>query len=127
MKKKELIRFTDRLLEEKARILNMPGRIRKEELQLSTDDLADEADLASSGLTQSMNIRLRDRETLLLRKIEEALGKIERNEFGICEGCEESIEPKRLEARPMAEMCIRCKEAEELVERTQQASPRAVA
>ena len=81
MNKKELSRFTERLLAEKARILNMPGRIRKEELQLSTDDLADEADLASSGLSQSMNIRLRDRETLLLRKIEEALSKIERGEF----------------------------------------------
>ena len=127
MKKKDLSRFTESLLEEKARILNMPGRIRKEELQLSTDDLADEADLASSGLTQSMTIRLRDRETLLLRKIEEALSKIDRGEFGICEGCEEPIEPKRLMARPMADMCIRCKEAEELIERTQQASPRAVA
>ena len=126
MKKKDLNRFADRLVEEKSRILNGP-RISKEELALSTDDLADEADLASSGLTQSMNIRLRDRETLLLKKIEEALHKIQRGEFGVCEGCEEPIEVKRLEARPMADMCIRCKEAEELVERTMQAVPRATA
>ena len=123
MKKKDLNRFAERLTEEKARILNGPARIRREELALSTDDLADEADLASSGLTQSMNIRLRDRETLLLKKIEEALNKIQRNEFGVCEGCEEPIELKRLEARPMADMCIRCKEAEELIERTMQSGP----
>lgn len=124
MKKKDLNRFAERLTEEKARILNGPARIRREELALSTDDLADEADLASSGLTQSMNIRLRDRETLLLKKIEGALNKIHSGEFGLCESCEEPIELKRLEARPMADMCIRCKEAEELIERTMTAVPR---
>ncbi len=127
MKKKDLNRFADRLRDEKTRILSGPARIRREELQLSPDDLADEADLASSGLTQSMNIRLRDRETLLLKKIETALSKIDRGEFGLCEGCEEPIEAKRLEARPMADMCVGCKEAEELVERTSMATPRLVA
>ena len=127
MKKKDLSRFENRLREEKDRILGTPARIRREDIQLSPDDLADEADLASSGLTQSMNIRLRDRETLLLKKIDTALLKIAHGEFGICEGCEEPIEPKRLEARPMADMCIGCKEAEELVERTSTATPRLVA
>ncbi len=123
MKKKDLIRFADRLREEKSRILSGPARIRREELQLSQDDLADEADLASSGLTQSINIRLRDRETLLLKKIETALSKIDRGEFGVCEACEEPIEAKRLDARPMADMCVGCKEIEEQVERTLTSAP----
>jgi len=74
-------------------------------------------DLASSELNQSVALRLRDRERLLLQKIEIALAKIEEGTFGICDLCEEPIEPKRLEARPVAELCIRCKEAQEQQEK----------
>lgn len=118
MKKKDLARFAERLRDEKAKILNHTEKTRAEGLTLSPDDLADEVDLASSELNQSVTLRLRDREMLLLKKIEEALAKIDTGTFGICEACEEPIEPKRLEARPVAELCIRCKEAQELEEKT---------
>ena len=117
MKKKDLSRFADQLREEKAKILNHSDKNRAEELTLSTDDLADEVDLASSELNQSVALRLRDRERLLLHKIEVALAKIDAGNFGICESCEEPIELKRLEARPVAELCIRCKEAQEQQEK----------
>ena len=113
MKKKDLAQFTTRLKEEKARILNNTERSKHEDMTLSPDDLPDEVDLASSELNQSVALRLRDRERLLLQKIEEALARIESGNFGICETCEEPIEPKRLEARPVATLCIRCKEAQE--------------
>lgn len=113
MKKKDLERFQQRLLEDKARILNHTEKNKNEELTLSHDDLADEVDLASSELNQSVALRLRDRERLLLQKIEIALNKIEKGNFGVCDVCEEPIETKRLEARPVAELCIRCKEAQE--------------
>mgnify|MGYP006273060843 FL=1 len=115
MKKKELARFTEKLLEEKSRLLNHSEK--KDDLQMSHDDLADEVDLASSELNQNVALKLRDRERSLLQKIELALAKIEEGTFGICEGCEEAIELKRLEARPMAELCIRCKEAQEVEEK----------
>jgi DnaK suppressor protein len=118
MKKKDLSRFADRLRDEKAKILNHTEKTGKEGLTLLPEDLADEVDLASSELNQSVTLRLRDREMLLLKKIEEALAKIDSGTFGICEACEEPIEPKRLEARPVAELCIRCKEAQELEEKT---------
>lgn len=117
MKKKDLERFSERLLEEKAKILNHTEKVKKEDLTLSPDDLADEVDLASSELNQTVALRLRDRERLLLHKIETALAKIETGRFGICESCEETIEVKRLEARPVAEFCIRCKEAQERKEK----------
>ena len=113
LKKKDLQRFTERLKEEKSKILNQLEKTAKADLQLSADDLPDEVDLASSELNQSMGLRLRDRERLLLQKIEVALAKIEEGTYGVCESCEESIEMKRLEVRPVAELCIRCKEAEE--------------
>ena len=84
MKKKELQVFAQRLKDDKARILNHTEK-KSEELTLSTDDLADEVDLASSELNQSVALRLRDRERSLLQKIEIALSKIENGTFGICD------------------------------------------
>lgn len=117
MKKKDLARFAERLREEKARILNHAEKTKNEGLTLSTDDLADEVDLASSELNQSLSLRLKDRERALLQKIEAALAKIDTGTFGVCDGCEEPIDTKRLEARPVADLCIRCKEAQELKEK----------
>jgi DnaK suppressor protein len=117
MKKKDLERFAERLREEKARLLNHSEKVRHEDMALSTDDLADEVDLASSELSQNLSLRLKDRERSLLQKIEEALGKIQEGTYGVCESCEEPIEAKRLEVRPVAELCIRCKEAQEKIEK----------
>ena len=89
-----------------------------EEAAFDTDDLPDEIDLASSEYTQSMVFRLRDREKFLLKKIDDALARIENGNFGICEICEEEISVKRLEARPVTTMCIRCKEEQEKQEKS---------
>ena len=113
-KKKDLNKFAQLLRDEKARLLNHTEKNKNADLTLSTDDLADEVDLASSELNQNVSLRLRDRERDALQKIEEALAKIEDGLYGICEGCEDPIEPKRLEIQPTADLCIRCKEAEEL-------------
>lgn len=117
MKKKDLARFAQLLREEKARVLNHSEKSKHEDLTISSEDLADEVDLASSELNQSVSLRLRDRERALLLKIETALAKIEGGTFGVCDGCEEPIEVKRLEARPVADLCIRCKEAQERSEK----------
>jgi DnaK suppressor protein len=114
LKKKDLKTFTELLKKEKARVLNQLEKTKREDLTLHAEDLPDEVDLASSDLNQSMSLRIRDRERELVLRIEEALAKIEEGTYGQCEMCEEPIEVKRLEAQPMAEMCIRCKEQEEI-------------
>ena len=53
-----------------------------------------------------------------LRDVEHAIAKIGDGTFGICERCEEDISPKRLEARPVTTLCIRCKEEQEKKERS---------
>lgn len=70
-------------------------------------------DKASSQANQAFNLRIRDRESILINKIKESLVKIDNNEFGICEACGEDISWGRLMARPMATKCIKCKENEE--------------
>ena len=70
-------------------------------------------DLASSEYLQSFQFRLRGRERTFLAKIDKALAKINDDSFGICEDCGEPIHTKRLEARPEAALCIKCKEEQE--------------
>jgi DnaK suppressor protein len=106
------------LEDSKTALLDSAKKTLAEESSFDTDDLPDEIDQASSEYAQSMAFRLRDREKFLLQKIEKALLRIEEGTFGICERCEEDISPKRLEARPVTTLCIRCKEEQEKKERS---------
>lgn len=117
MNQNDLQRFKE-MLEESRKALIQSARRTLEESNFDTDDLPDEIDLASSEYNQSMVFRLRDREKFLLKKIEKALGRIEDGSFGICERCEEDISIKRLEARPVTTLCIRCKEEQEKKEKS---------
>lgn len=118
MNKKDLKRFQTTLTARLEEISKTAEVTKKQGLGFSQEDLPDEVDLASSESDQSMNLRLRDRERILFRKIQKALEKIEAGDFGLCERCGEEIGLKRLEARPVTDLCIRCKEEEERVERT---------
>src|SRR5271154_6501068 len=89
LKKKELKRFRDLLLEKKAEILNNAKRTLNEDMMLDQDDLPDEMDLASSEYLQSFTFRLRGREKAFLEKIQKALAKIDDGTFGTCEECSE--------------------------------------
>ena len=117
LKKKELKRFRELLLEKKDEILRNAKRTLNEDMTLDSDDLADEMDLASSEYLQSFTFRLRGREKTFLKKIDHALAKIDDGTFGICEDCGEAIHVKRLDARPETTLCIRCKEDQERIEK----------
>lgn len=118
LKKRDLKRFKGLLLQSKAELVKKARRTLSEEMTLDTDDLPDEMDLASSEYNQSMIFRLRGREKILLEKIDKALDKIDSGMFGVCENCEEEIEVKRLDARPVTTLCFRCKDEQEKRERT---------
>lgn len=109
---KTLSKFKKLLLDEKQRVLNS-ARKDLEDIKVDVDDLPDETDMAASEINQTLAFKLRDRERLLLGKIDEALLKIEEGTFGTCESCEEPIEIRRLEARPVSTLCINCKEHKE--------------
>jgi DnaK suppressor protein len=113
MDAKALVRFRKMLLEEKQRLLNNSKNAMKNELSLSPDDLPDETDLAASEINQTLVFKLRDRDRQLLAKIDEALHRMDEGTFGTCEDCEEPIEPRRLEARPVSTLCVACKEKQE--------------
>ncbi|MBW1616893.1 MAG: RNA polymerase-binding protein DksA [Deltaproteobacteria bacterium] len=78
----------------------------------------DPADRASLETDRNFELRLRDREHKLIKKIKKALERIENDTFGICEDCGEEISGKRLMARPVTTQCIECKTKEELLEKS---------
>ena len=65
----------------------------------------------------SLELRNRDRERKLIKKIDETIGKIDAGEYGYCDSCGVEIGLKRLEARPTATLCIDCKTLDELREK----------
>ena len=78
---------------------------------------ADPNDRASQESDMALELRNRDRERKLIKKIEETLGRIESGDYGFCETCGVEIGLKRLEARPTATLCIDCKTLDELREK----------
>lgn len=78
---------------------------------------SDPLDRASFDSERSFQLRIRDRESALIKKIRNSLADIEDEVYGICKNCGEEISLKRLEARPVAQHCIRCKTVMENRER----------
>lgn len=78
---------------------------------------ADPNDRASQETDIALELRNRDRERKLIKKIDETLTLIENGEYGYCDKCGVEIGIKRLEARPTATLCIDCKTLEELREK----------
>jgi len=74
----------------------------------------DEADIQVNFQENKIRVELLRRNGIHLKKIERALLKIRNQTFGICETCEEDIEENRLMSSPIVDLCISCKEGEEL-------------
>lgn len=106
VKQKDLNYFRELLLDNKARILNRMQNKSLEDLQISPDDLPDEADVANHMIGQGIGLSIRSKELKELRLIEEALHRIEAKEYGRCEECDEEISRRRLENRPVTTLCI---------------------
>lgn len=96
----------------------------REEVGRTVNHMQDEAanfpdpvDRASQEEEFSLELRNRDRERKLIKKIEKTLSRIEEDDFGFCDSCGEEIGIRRLEARPTADLCIDCKTLAEIKER----------
>jgi DnaK suppressor protein len=78
---------------------------------------ADPNDRASQETDMTLELRNRDRERKLIKKIDDTLRNIDSGDYGYCEGCGIEIGLKRLEARPTATLCIDCKTLDEMREK----------
>ncbi len=105
----QLIKKT--LLEQKSEILNKSQDFKKN--QISSVKAADEVDAVVQNLQDNLVIQLHERDQMSLLLIDKALSKFSSGTYGQCEGCEDEIGMKRLQARPLACLCIACMEEQE--------------
>jgi DnaK suppressor protein len=110
-------KFKKILEEQRDELMGNAQKTLSGDIHLDPDDFPDEIDAASSEMNLAFQGRLRERERGLISKIEQALQKIDDGVYGECESCGEQISLKRIQARPVAELCIDCKSEQEALER----------
>jgi len=116
MKKEELEFFKKYLTEQLEELLKeADGTV--SDMSVQKESFPDPTDRASHEADRNFMLRIRDRESKLIKKIKKALIRIEEGTFGICESCGEDIAFKRLKARPVTTQCIDCKTKEEQMEK----------
>lgn len=86
-------------------------------MQDEATNFPDPNDRATQESEFSLELRTRDRERKLIKKIDEALERLDSHEYGFCEACGVEIGIRRLEARPTATLCIDCKTLDEIREK----------
>jgi DnaK suppressor protein len=116
MNKKQLEHFRAILMGWKNELLDEVSKT-VHSMQDETVNHPDPNDRASQETDMSLELRSRDRERKLIKKIEEATAKIDSGDYGYCETCGIEIGVQRLEARPTAALCIDCKTLDEIREK----------
>jgi DnaK suppressor protein len=116
MKKKELGHFR-KILEKRLNELLGEADRTIGDLTSLNETFPDPNDRASFESDVGIELRIRDREWKLIKKIQEAIQRVEKGTYGICEECGEDISFKRLEARPVTTLCIECKSRQERMEK----------
>jgi DnaK suppressor protein len=86
-------------------------------MQDEATNFPDPNDRATQESEFSLELRTRDRERKLIKKIDEALDRLDDHDYGYCEACGVEIGIRRLEARPTATLCIDCKTLDEIREK----------
>jgi RNA polymerase-binding protein DksA len=118
---KDYPEFEQRLLEERVRVLKEMGHYESTVLKVNQRDSAGDlsgysfhmADVGTDAMEREKAFQLASAEGRILLEINEALRRIARREYGVCESCENPILRARLEAMPTARLCLSCKEKEE--------------
>lgn len=103
--KNKLDKFKKLFLEEKEKLADTISKNNNE-----LDASGDEIDLVQSTFISDMQNKISSRDLARIRKIDEAVLRIDTGEFGICEECEKPIPEKRLSAMPYSVVCINCAE-----------------
>jgi DnaK suppressor protein len=116
MKKKDKEYFKKMLTNWLEELLNQAGDT-VSGMTVPKENFPDPTDRAALEADRNFMLRIRDREHKLIKKIKEALGRIENDTYGVCESCGEDISIKRLKARPVTTQCIDCKSKEEALEK----------
>ncbi len=116
MNEKQVQHFREILLAWKRELMEEVDRT-VHHMQDEAINYPDPNDRASQESEITMELRARDRERKLIKKIDESLVKLDMNDYGFCDACGIEIGIRRLEARPTATQCIDCKILDEIREK----------
>lgn len=86
-------------------------------MQEDASNFSDPADRATQEEEFTLELRARDRERKLIRKIEKTIARVDADDYGFCDACGIEVGLQRLEVRPTADLCIDCKATQEIKER----------
>lgn len=115
--KKEDIEYFRVLLSRRLEDLLKQADMTVSGMTVPKENFPDPTDRASLEADRNFMLRIRDRESKLIKKIKKTLERIDNGTFGICDKCGEEINIERLKARPVTTQCIDCKTKEEALEK----------
>ncbi len=116
MEKKDLDFFRDLLKTRLDELLHQAGDT-VSDMNDTKGNFPDPTDRAAYEADRNFELRIRDREYKLIKKVKKALERVDDKTFGICEKCGDDIAIARLKARPVTTQCIECKTKEEALEK----------
>ena len=116
MNENQLAHFRNILIAWKTSLMKEVDRT-MDHMQEEASNFSDPADRATQEEEFTLELRARDRERKLVRKIDKTIGLVDSDDYGYCEACGIEIGLQRLEVRPTAEMCIDCKTTQEIKEK----------
>ena len=115
----KLLAIKKKLMKQRTELLSEAEATLTSTISKEQESFPDPTDQAVAELDNSFLLKLRGREQKLLKKIDEALSRIDGGTYGVCESCGGQISAKRLEARPVTTLCIECKTRQEEEEKLQ--------
>ncbi len=118
MRKREREKFQKMLLEIRKNVMREIQQDVKEGREGEAGDGRDTYDIASDERDREINILLGDRERKKLQLVDDALLRVEKGDYGLCDECEGEIAPGRLEAMPFSRLCVTCQSEYEQTQRT---------
>lgn len=110
MTKTQTKEVKNKLLAERENVL---AKLNGNDLSIDDSETPDPVDLAVSNYSKNVQLALSENESRQLELIDEALERLEDEEYGVCQNCETEINPKRLAAIPWARYCLDCQELRE--------------
>ena len=110
MDKKRLEYYKKKLVTRRDELLKTIARTQEEGRTADEDPTVDLADKAANSYTKEFLFGMTNTDRTILAMIDEALKRIQSNQFGVCANCQEEMQPKRLDAVPWAKHCITCQE-----------------
>jgi DnaK suppressor protein len=107
MSELNLDEIKDRLIAERENLLN---KLKENDLSIDDSETPDPVDLAVRNYSKNVMLAVSENDSRQIILINEALERIDDDEYGTCQNCEKEINPKRLDAIPWARYCLNCQE-----------------